>query len=350
MLRPWQERDREPLAALNADPEVMAHFPAPIDRAASDAMFDRMRLHAARQGFGVFAVEDRASRALVGMVGLGLPAWEAHFTPAVEIGWRLARPWWGRSLAFEAASSVLRWGLDELRLPRIVSFTVPANTRSWRLMERLGLSRVGEFDHPKLPEAHPLQQHVLYAIDNPVEAPAPRGADTPDGSDVPVAAEAAVPALPRVWIDGDGCPRVVKEIVYRAAQRGVVAVTLVANRAVVIPRHPRIDSVVVSRGLDVADDYLVAHAEPGSLVVTSDVPLAAELVPRGVAVVSARGEWFTPSNIGEKLSLRDFFTDARAAGMVEGGGPGGFDERAKRAFANALDQWIGAMRGAPGVS
>ncbi len=338
MLRPWQERDREPLAALNADPEVMAHFPAPLDRAASDAMFDELRLRAARQGFGVFAVEHRASRELVGLVGLGLPAWEAHFTPAVEIAWRLARPWWGQWLALEAARDTLRWAFEDLALPRVVSFTVPANTRSWTLMERLGLARQGEFDHPKLPTGHPLQRHWLYAIDNPAAVTA-APAILPAAPALP-----AIPERPRVWIDGDGCPRLVKEIVYRAAQRGVIAVTLVANRPVVTPRHPRIDSVVVNRGLDVADDYLVAHARPGSLVVTSDVPLAAELVRGGVAVVSARGEWFTPSNVGEKLSLRDFFTDARAAGMIEGGGPAAFDAKAGRTFANALDRWIATAR------
>lgn len=166
VLRPWEERDRAPLAALNGDPQVMAHFPAPLDRAASDAMFDRVRLHAQQQGFGVFAVEDRRSGDFVGMMGLGIPPWEAHFTPAVEIGWRFARRHWGQGLAFEAAASTLRWGFDELRLPRVVSFTVQANTRSWRLMERLGMSRRGTFDHPRLPPGHALREHVLYVLES----------------------------------------------------------------------------------------------------------------------------------------------------------------------------------------
>ena len=151
-------------------------------------------------------------------------------------------------------------------------------------------------------------------------------------------------ALPHLWIDGDGCPRAVKEIAWKAAHRGAVEVTLVANRAMIVPRSPRIHTVVVARGLDVADDWLVAHAQAGDLVITSDVPLAAELVPRGVQVLSPRGEWFTPSNVREKLSLRDFFTDARESGLVEGGGPSAFDERAKRAFAAGLDRWIHAKR------
>jgi uncharacterized protein YaiI (UPF0178 family) len=187
------------------------------------------------------------------------------------------------------------------------------------------------FDHPTVPEGHPLRPHVLYTLDAPGRAP-------------PVAVPTAVPRLPKVWIDGDGAPRAVKDLVWRAAERGAIAVTIVANRPLAVPRHAHIDTVVVGRGLDVADDWLVAHAGPGDLVITSDIPLAAELVPRGVEVVSPRGEWFTPSNIGEKLSFRDFYTEARESGLIEGSGPAGFDERAKRAFANALNGWITSKR------
>jgi hypothetical protein len=129
-------------------------------------------------------------------------------------------------------------------------------------------------------------------------------------------------------------------MVWRAVQRGAIAVTIVANRPLVVPRHRNIRTAVVAHGLDVADDWLVAHAGRGDLVITSDVPLAAELVAIGAEVLSPRGEWFTPSNIGEKLSLRDYFTEARASGVLEGGGPAAFDERAKRVFANGLDSWI----------
>lgn len=334
-LRPWQERDREPFAALNADPEVMAHFPAPLDRAGSDALVDRFRAETARRGFGMYAVEERASREFVGMVGLAVPGWEAPFLPAVEIGWRLARPWWGRGLAEEAARDVLAWAFGTLRLPRLVSFTSLTNTRSWRLMERLGMARAAEFEHPRVPEGHPLRPHVLYVLD----APAPVAPAAPAATPAPVPTPAR-PSLPQVWIDGDGAPRTIKELVWRAVERGRVAVTLVANRPVVVPRHRHVQAVVVGRGLDVADDWLVAHAGAGDLVVTSDIPLAAELVARGVEVVSPRGEWFTPGNVGEKLSLRDFHTEARASGLLEGGGPAAFDERARRAFANALDGWI----------
>ncbi|MDP2309841.1 MAG: YaiI/YqxD family protein [Pseudomonadota bacterium] len=156
--------------------------------------------------------------------------------------------------------------------------------------------------------------------------------------------EIAATTLPRVWIDGDGAPRVVKEIVWKAAERGALTAIIVANRTLIVPKHRNIQTVTVKKGLDVADDWLVAHAGPGELVITADIPLAAELVPRGVEVMSPRGEWFTPSNIGEKLSFRDFFTEARASGMIEGSGPAAFDERAKRVFANGLDAWITRQR------
>jgi uncharacterized protein YaiI (UPF0178 family)/RimJ/RimL family protein N-acetyltransferase len=337
VLRPWREEDRAPFAALNADPEVMLHFPAPLDRAQSDAMIDRLRVRAARQGFGMFAVEERGTRAFVGMVGLSVPDWEAPFTPAVEIGWRFARPFWGQGLATEAARDVLDWAFGVLRLARVVSFTVPENERSWRVMERLGMTRVGTFAHPRLPEGDPLQTHVWYTLDAPARVAPP---EPPQAAPAP----APKPPLPQVWIDGDGAPRAAKELVWRAVERGTVAATLVANRPVVVPRHRSISTVVVKHGLDVADDWLVAHAAAGDLVVTSDVPLAAELVARGVEVVSPRGERFTPENMGEKLSMRDFFTEARASGLVEGGGPAAFDERARRAFANALDTWIQRAR------
>lgn len=152
----------------------------------------------------------------------------------------------------------------------------------------------------------------------------------------------------QVWIDGDGCPRAVNDIVFRAADKRAVDVVLVANRAVVVPKSPRIRAVKVERGLDVADDWLVAHAAPGDLVVTSDLPLAAELVAKGVTAMSARGETWTTSNVRERLSLRDFFTEARESGLITGGGPPPFDDKAARAFANAFDAWLTrALRARP---
>lgn len=144
----------------------------------------------------------------------------------------------------------------------------------------------------------------------------------------------------KVWIDGDGAPRQVKDMLFRAAERRGVEVVLVANRQVVVPRHPNIRTVKVERGFDVADDWLVANCAPGDLVVTSDVPLAAQVVAKGATGLSFRGELYTKENVGARLSERDFFTHARDSGMMIGGGPPPFDNRAATAFANAFDQWL----------
>ena len=154
----------------------------------------------------------------------------------------------------------------------------------------------------------------------------------------------------RVWIDGDGCPRAVKDVVFRAAIKRGIHVTVVANRPVQVPRHARIQTVLVGQGLDVADDWLVQHATQGDLVITSDLPLAAQLVANGVVAVSARGETWTDENVRERLSLRDFFMEARESGIIQGGGPPPFDAKATQAFANAFDRWLsGALRVAPKV-
>lgn len=149
----------------------------------------------------------------------------------------------------------------------------------------------------------------------------------------------------RVYIDGDGCPRPVKDIVFRAAERRGVGVVIVANRVVAVPRHPNIRAVRVGAGLDVADDWLVQNASAGDLVVTSDLPLAADLVAKGVTALSARGELWTAENVRERLSIRDFMMEARAAGLIEGGGPPPFDARATQRFANAFDVWLSRRRG-----
>jgi uncharacterized protein len=143
-----------------------------------------------------------------------------------------------------------------------------------------------------------------------------------------------------VWVDGDGAPGAVKDIVFRAAQKRGIDTVIVANRLLVVPRHPRIRAVKVERGLDVADDWLVANASPGDLVVTSDIPLAAQLVAKGVEALSHRGELLTAANVRSRLSERDFFTEAREAGLIAGGGPPPFDARAATAFANAFDRWL----------
>ncbi len=166
LLRRWRNSDREPFARLNADPEVMEHFPGVLDRAASDTLVDRIETHFAEHGFGPWAVEVQGGEPFIGFVGLAHVGFDAHFTPAVEILWRLSRSSWRHGYATEAAREVCRIAFEELRLPEIVSFTVPTNQRSRAVMKRIGLTHdvSDDFDHPKLAEVHPLRRHVLYRL------------------------------------------------------------------------------------------------------------------------------------------------------------------------------------------
>ncbi len=162
-LRHWRPDDRAPFAAINAEPEVQRYL-APITREGSDAMLDRIEAHFAAHGWGYWALEECRSGALIGLCGMMHVPFEAFFTPAIEIGWRLSSAWQGKGLAREAAQTVLDDAFGRLRLDRVVSFTVAANTASWGLMERLGMRRIGDFDNPGLPEGHPLRHNVAYEI------------------------------------------------------------------------------------------------------------------------------------------------------------------------------------------
>jgi RimJ/RimL family protein N-acetyltransferase len=164
-LRQWREEDLEPFAALNADDEVMRYFAAPLSRAESDALAKRSRQEISERGWGLWAVEVVNGPPFVGFVGLARPRFAAHFTPAVEVGWRLARSAWGCGYATEAARAAIGYGFRELGLEEIVSFTSPLNERSWRVMERLGMSRdpADDFDNPNLSPG-PLRRHVLYRL------------------------------------------------------------------------------------------------------------------------------------------------------------------------------------------
>ena len=166
ILRRWRDEDLAPYAALNADPRVMQHFPAVLSRAESDAQAARIRKHWDDHGFGLWAVEIAGGARFVGFIGLQRVPFDAAFTPAVEVGWRLALEAWGRGYATEGARAALEYGFGALGLREIVSMTVPSNARSWRVMERLGMKRAhGEdFDHPRLPEGHPLRRHILYRV------------------------------------------------------------------------------------------------------------------------------------------------------------------------------------------
>ncbi|MEZ4380574.1 MAG: GNAT family N-acetyltransferase [Nannocystaceae bacterium] len=167
-LRPWSDDDLAPFAAMSADPAVMEHMPARLDRAASDGLAAKIRGHMRERGFGLWAVEvlRPAPAPFVGFVGLSVPPFAAAFTPCVEIAWRLAHAHWGRGYATEAGRAALAFGFDALGLAEIVSFTSLRNHRSSAVMERLGMVRdpAEDFDHPRLAAAHPLSRHLLYRL------------------------------------------------------------------------------------------------------------------------------------------------------------------------------------------
>jgi RimJ/RimL family protein N-acetyltransferase len=169
LLREWRASDREPFATLNADPRVMEFFPSPLSREESDRLTDRIEEHFQQHGFGVWAVEVRTKSRFIGFIGLNVPTFEAHFTPCVEIGWRLGYESWGLGLATEGARVAVRYGFEMLGLKEIVSFTVPVNVRSRRVMEKLGMKHdeADDFDHPGLPAGHLLRRHVLYRLQDP---------------------------------------------------------------------------------------------------------------------------------------------------------------------------------------
>ncbi len=144
----------------------------------------------------------------------------------------------------------------------------------------------------------------------------------------------------KIWVDADACPVVVKEILYRAADRTAVELVLVANQALSTPSSPNIKTVQVPRGFDVADDEIVKRCEPGDLVITSDIPLAAEVIEKGAHALSPRGELHTKENIGARLNMRDFLDTMRSSGVEMSGGPASFSQRDKQDFANNLDRFL----------
>jgi uncharacterized protein YaiI (UPF0178 family) len=143
----------------------------------------------------------------------------------------------------------------------------------------------------------------------------------------------------QIWVDADACPKVIKEILYRAAQRVRVPLTLVANRPLRTPRSPYINSIQVPAGLDVADNQIVDRIQPNDLVVTADIPLAAAVIEKGAHALDPRGELYTESSVRERLSVRDFMDELRGAGVVTGG-PSGLSQGDRKAFANELDRFL----------
>ena len=164
-LRQWQATDRVPFAALNADPTVMAFFPALLTRVESDALADRCQTLIVERGWGFWAVEAKATQAFIGFVGLHTPSVALPFSPCIEVAWRLAYPHWGKGFASEAAREALRVGFEHLGFREIVSFTAVQNLRSRAVMARLGMQASGDFEHPQVPESSGLRRHCLYRLD-----------------------------------------------------------------------------------------------------------------------------------------------------------------------------------------
>jgi RimJ/RimL family protein N-acetyltransferase len=166
VLREWRDSDLEPFAAINSDPRVMEFQPAPLDRAESDALAGRIREAFAKYGFGLWAVEVPGVAPFIGFIGLSVPGFEAPFTPCVELACRLAFDHWDQGYATEGAWAAVEFGFKQARLKEIVSFTAPANARSVRVMEKIGMKRdpAEDFDHPALPVVHRLRRHVLYRL------------------------------------------------------------------------------------------------------------------------------------------------------------------------------------------
>jgi ribosomal-protein-alanine N-acetyltransferase len=167
LLRGWQNSDRRAFAAMNADLDVMRHFPSTLRTEQSDEMVDRHMQHWSERGYGLWAVQRLDNDEFIGFVGLHAPSFQAHFTPCVEVGWRLAHAHWGNGFAPEAALEALAFAFSEVSLPgdEVVSFTTAGNTNSRRVMEKLGLRRdpADDFDHPALTHWEG-RRHVLYRM------------------------------------------------------------------------------------------------------------------------------------------------------------------------------------------
>lgn len=161
-LRNWMDTDIPVFVEMNKDPKVMEYFPKVLSEEETMAMLDRIKQHFIDNGFGLFAVELKETNEFIGFVGLSIPKFEADFTPCVEIGWRLAHKHWGKGYAPEAAEACLNYGFDNLGLKEIVSFTSVLNKGSMRVMEKIGMKYVKEFDHPNVEPDSRLKKHVLY--------------------------------------------------------------------------------------------------------------------------------------------------------------------------------------------
>lgn len=170
-LRQWIESDSRPFIDMNRDLEVMKYFPNMVTDAETLAMINRIRLSFSTNGFGLFAIEQRATGEFLGFTGFSVPRFESFFTPCVEIGWRYKKESWGKGFATEAAAACIQYGFEQLGFDKIVSFTAVQNKLSEKLMQRIGMSQVTAFDHPNIEKASPLCRHVLYEIKNKIRRP-----------------------------------------------------------------------------------------------------------------------------------------------------------------------------------
>lgn len=164
ILRQWQQSDYNPYIALNADPEVMKFFPSIKTPAETIAQIEKIAAYIDQHGYGFFAMERKDNHKFIGFTGLGDPGFKADFTPCIEIGWRLSKDNWGQGLASEAALACLGFSFGTLGLQEVYSFTAIGNRRSEMVMQRIGMSKVGEFDHPLIADGHILNRHVIYKI------------------------------------------------------------------------------------------------------------------------------------------------------------------------------------------
>lgn len=168
ILRHWQLSDLAPFSVLNASAKVCEYFPKTLTKEESDQLANNIIRHFDKHGFGLYAVELKSTKEFIGFTGLNIPSFSAPFMPSIEIGWRLSDKHWGKGYATEAAHAVLNYGFSNLKLKEIVSFTVPHNQRSLRVMQKLGMTHNSQddFHHPKVPQGHILSKHVLYRIKN----------------------------------------------------------------------------------------------------------------------------------------------------------------------------------------
>jgi len=166
ILRPWTKDDFEPFYQINSDPRVMEYFPSVLNREESDMLAEKIISAFMQQGWGLWAVSIPTIASFIGFIGLAVPTFDAHFTPAVEVGWRLSRDFWGKGYATEGAKASIQYGFEMLKLNEIVSFTAKNNARSVAVMKKIGMhsNASDNFDHPNLPSQHPLKRHVLYRL------------------------------------------------------------------------------------------------------------------------------------------------------------------------------------------